>query len=158
MDSLLYWLFFNNKKLKMRFVFNTLVHRASYIKSDLVNALNNYMSIDSHLDAVDKLPISFFATEYSTGFYYDLDGILICPRELSDVCIEAMQDLFAWHINRFVSIEDRADMLNDVPHLCESVFAHRLIQGNYNPFELYFLFFSTALNAKQFPVNQDDFN
>lgn len=155
MDSLLYWLLFNNKRLPMRFVTSCTVSRIKYSKDKLVSGLQAYLQKGSGLDT---LPFEIVGSDTDFGFFYEIDGHYICPTELANCVGYALVDLINWYVSRFISVEDRADMLNDAVILSDSIIASNINYGRYNPYELYFSFFSVALDSKHYPVNQNDFN
>lgn len=156
MDSLLYWLLFNNKRLAMKFLPTGTVSLIQYDKNLIVDCLQTYLRKGS--GSMDTLPFKVIGERRATGFFYLIDGHYICPKELANCVGYALTDLINWYVPRFVGIEDRADMLNDAVTLSDSILGANINFGRYNPYELYFNFFSVSFNGKQYPVEQDDFN
>lgn len=154
MDSLLYWLLFNTKRLQMRLVFKQTISEVSYDETKLISSLNTYLQKGT--GSFDALPFKVVKEYSGTGFFYYIDGKYICPKQFAIQIGFAMVDLFNWYIQRYVSVEDRADMLNDCPALCDSILGTNISHGRYNPYELYFNFFQLAFVNKQYPRQSID--
>lgn len=139
----------------MRFLPTCTVSEIKYNKNRLVPCLQVYLQKGSGLDT---LPFEIVGSRKDFGFFYEIDGKFICPTELANCIGYVLVDLINWYVSRFISVEDRADMFNDAVILSDSIIASNINDGRYNPYELYFNFFSVALDSKHYPVNQNDFN
>jgi len=141
MDSLLYWLFQGKQHLPMKFIFQKPVFNVTFDGINFQDKFAEWKESSSKLDRKHKdslIPLEYRINELpATGFYYQVNGYYVDPKQYADCACQAITLLSRWYIERHVSIEDRSDMLNDLSHIVDTAFAKNLLSGIYHPFEIF---------------------
>jgi hypothetical protein len=139
----------------MVWVFHKPVYSIVYRKELVVPLLEKYNKGEGKFNTLPFLKLDI---DKRTGFFYKIEDQLFCPKQLGDCLVQCLKDLFVFYTKRFVSIEDRSDMLADCDSLCSNLVPTYLLEGMYHPFDMYFKFFATSEENKQYPRNNNDLN
>jgi hypothetical protein len=151
MDSLLYWLFQGKEHLPMKFIFQKPVFNVTLDGHNFEHKFAQWKDIAHWKNRKLKdalIPLEYRVNELpATGFYYLINDRYVDPKQYADCACQAITLLSKWYIERHISIEDRSDMLNDLPHIVDAAFAENLLLGTYHPFEIF---------MKKFPLGTVD--
>jgi hypothetical protein len=141
MDSLLYWLFQGKQHLPMKFIFQKPVFNVTFDGINFQDKFAEWKENRSFYGRKSRdllIPLNYVVREEpATGFYYLLNGYYVDPKQYADCACQAVTLLASWYVERHVSIEDRSDMLADLPHIVDADFAESLLAGTYHPFEIF---------------------
>lgn len=138
MDSLIYKLFYNSG-LKMVWVWREPVY---LIEVDEAAIWPNYMDWYERkergiYDQSQLIPLKYtLDLDRKIGFYFELNGRYICPKEYANCITAILSQLFIVAINKTFCVEDIREAVSDLSDMVDNSYATNLLAGNYNPFNI----------------------
>lgn len=83
------------------------------------------------------IPLKYILNlDRGTGFYFELNGRYICPKEYANCITSILYDLFLIAISKTFLPEDIREAEGDLSNMTDSCYATNLLEGIYNPFNM----------------------